>query len=153
MAGIQYHIDVERAEMLAFFESKLSRMENLRPFYVNVGEHLLNSVEDRFDTQTAPDGTAWTALAPATVANRLRRHGNAPLTILRERGRLAGSFNYDVSPRQVSIGTPVVYAAIQHFGGEAGRNKKVTIPPRPVLGMSPQDETIISEMAEDFLRS
>lgn len=153
MAGIQYQVDVERAEMLAFFESKLSQMENLRPFYVNVGEHLLNSVEDRFDTQTAPDGTAWAALAPATVANRLRRYGNAELTILRASGRLAGSFNYDASSQQVSIGTPVVYAAIQHFGGEAGRNKSVTIPPRPVLGISPQDEVIISEMAEDFLRS
>ena len=152
MAGIQYHVDLERAELQAFFESKLSKMENLRPFYVNVGEHMLNSVEDRFDTETAPDGTPWAALAPATIANRLRRHGNAELTILRERGHLAGSFNYDANSSQVSIGTPVVYAAIQHFGGETGRNQSVTIPPRPVLGMSPQDEVIITEMAEDFLR-
>ena len=153
MTGIAIHVRHDEAEILAFFESKLAKMENLRPFYVNVGEHLLNSVEDRFDTQTAPDGTAWAALAPATVANRLRRNGNAELTILRESGRLAGSFNYDASSRQVTVGTPVVYAAIQHFGGEAGRNQSVTIPPRPVLGMSPQDEIIISEMAEDFLRS
>lgn len=153
MTGISIQIEHEREELLAFFESKLSKMENLRPFYVNVGEHMLNSVQDRFDTQTAPDGTAWTALAPATVANRLRRHGNAELTILRESGRLAGSFSYAADRSKVQIGTPVVYAAIQHFGGEAGRNKSVTLPPRPVLGMSPQDEDIITEMAGDFLRA
>ncbi len=152
MSGISYRIDIENAELEAFLESRIAKLENLHPFYVNVGEHMMNSVESRFDTQTAPDGSAWTPLAPATVANRLKRHGNAELTILRESGRLAGSFSYEASGDQVTIGTPVVYAAIQHFGGKAGRNRKVTIPPRPVLGMSPQDETIIAEMAEDFLR-
>lgn len=152
MTGITLTTAIEDAEIADFLKSKLAKMENLRPFYVNVGEHMLNSVEDRFDTQTAPDGSAWAPLAPATVSIRLRRHGNAELTILREWGRLAGSFNYEASSHQVSIGTPVVYAAIQHFGGEAGRNKSVTIPARPVLGVSQQDQAIIAEMAEDFLR-
>lgn len=153
MTGIMLKVEVDDADLTAFLTSKIAQMENLRPFHDRVGEHLTNSIEDRFDSQTAPDGSAWTALAPATIANRLRRHGNAELTILREYGRLAGSFNYAASADQVKIGTPVVYAAIQHFGGKAGRNHSVTIPARPVLGLSPQDERAIGEIAEDFLRN
>lgn len=152
MSGVSYKIDIENAELEAFLESRIAKMENMRPFYKGVGQHMLNSIEDRFDSETAPDGSAWHAHSPVTIALRLKKHGNAPLTILRQRGRLAGSFSTEASNTEVRIGTPVRYAAIQHFGGKAGRNRKVTIPPRPVLGMSPEDETIIAEMADDFLR-
>lgn len=153
MTGVVLKVDYDSAEIRAYLKSRISKLDNLRPFYVNVGEHMLNSVQERFDTETAPDGSAWAALAPSTVAGRLRRHGNAELTILREHGHLAGSFNYEASSREVKIGSPVVYAAIHHFGGAAGRNHAAEIPARPVLGMSHQDEQAISEMAEEFLRS
>lgn len=153
MTGLTYEVDIDDVELGLFLKSKLAKLENLRPFYVNVGEHLLNSVEDRFDTQTDPDGNAWKPLAPATVASRLRRYGNAELTILRASGRLAGSFSYAATRQQVAVGTPVVYAAIQHHGGQAGRNRSVTIPARPVLGLTSNDRTAIAEMAEDFLRN
>lgn len=152
MAGVGITVDVDDTKLTAFLRGQIAKMENLRPFFANVGEHMLNSVEDRFDTQTAPDGSAWTPLSPVTVAGRLKRHGNAELTILRESGRLAGSFNYNASVSQVTIGTPMVYAALQHFGGQAGRNKSVTIPARPILGVSAHDENVITQMAEDFLR-
>lgn len=152
MTGISYEVETQSDELEAFLKRKLAKVQNLRPFHVNVGEHMLNSVQERFDTETAPDGSRWAALAPSTVEGRLRRNGNAELTILREQGHLAGSFNYDAKDDHVRVGTPSVYAAIQHFGGEAGRNKSVTIPARPVLGVSRDDEAIIAEMAEDFLR-
>ena len=87
MSGVSMKISVLDEEIERFLKSELARMGNLRPFYVNVGEHLLNSVQERFDTQSVPDGTPWQRLAPSTVENRLRKHGNAEITILRERGR------------------------------------------------------------------
>lgn len=152
MTGIAIEIDIDNLSMSEGLADLLGKMEHLQPFHANVGEHMLNSIDDRFETETAPDGSKWQHHAPATIASRLRRNGNAPLTILRESGRLAGSFSYDANDDRVEIGTPIIYAAIQHFGGEAGRGHSVTIPPRPILGLSAEDETAIDEMAEDFLR-
>lgn len=93
---------------------------------------------------------------------------------------LAGSINYEATEDGVEIGSPVVYAAIHQLGGTiqrperqakvymAGRRfvKKtqanqdrdvtipahsITIPARPYLGLSRDDETGIREDAEDWL--
>lgn len=151
MSGFTYTISVEDDEITHGMAGLIGKMENMAAFHKNVGERMLNSVEDNFDNETAPDGTPWVHHAPATVASRLRRNGNAELTILRESGALAGSFNYEAAADQVEIGTPTIYAAIHHFGGEAGRNQSVNIPARPILGISSDDETIIAEMAEEYL--
>lgn len=151
MSGFKYTISIEDDEIDHGMGALVGKMENLAAFHRSVGEHMLNSTEDRFDTETAPDGTPWVHHAPATVANRLRRNGNAELTILRESGALAGSFNYKADDTQVEIGTPIIYAAIHHFGGAAGRNQSVDIPARPILGVSSDDEFALTEMAQDFL--
>ena len=44
----------------------------------------------------------------------------------------------------------MVYAAIHHHGGETSLNHAVTIPARPVLGMSASDAREIADMAEDY---
>lgn len=151
MTGLSYTVRIEDRDLLMQLESLIGQMEDLEPFHRLVGEHMLTSVYERFETETAPDGSRWQSHAPATVRSRLKRNGNAPLTILRESGRLAGSFNYEATSQHAKIGTPVIYAAIHHFGGEAGRNHAVTIPPRPILGLSANDETAIIEIAEDWL--
>lgn len=151
MTGISYKVTFDDREPRAKLEELIGRMENAEGFYKNVGEHLLVSVAERFETETAPDGQPWKTLSGVTIENRLKRFGNAPLTILRMRGRLAGSFNYEASSQHARVGTSVIYAAIQHFGGKAGRNKKVTIPSRPILGLSDDDEIAILEIAEDWL--
>ncbi|MCH2165949.1 MAG: phage virion morphogenesis protein [Marinovum sp.] len=50
----------------------------------------------------------------------------------------------------MTVGTPMVYAAIHHHGGETSLNHAVTIPARPVLGMSASDAREIADMAEDY---
>lgn len=151
MSGFTYTISVEDEEIRTGLPGLIGKMENMAALHKSVGEHMLNSVEDNFDNETAPDGTPWAHHAPATVASRLRRNGNAELTILRESGALAGSFNYEADADQVEIGTPTIYAAIHHFGGAAGRNQSVDIPARPILGVSSDDEIALAEMAQDFL--
>lgn len=151
MTGMSYQVTVDNTSMEAGLKRRLAQMDDLTPFHAMVGEHMLLSLDERFETETAPDGTPWQRHAPATIANRLARFGNAPLTILRQSGHLAGSFNYRANAEEMRLGTPVVYAAIHHFGGEAGVNRKVTIPPRPILGLSPDNERAINEMAEDWL--
>lgn len=147
MTGISFEIEIDDARMLRELNKTLSKLGNLKPFYVNVGEAALNWVQDRFDTETAPDGSSWQDLAPSTVAGR----PNGAMTILRVTGQFAGSFNSDANGHQVKIGTAAVQGAIQHFGGKAGRNHAVTIPARPILGIPTGGEREIIEMAEVFL--
>jgi phage virion morphogenesis protein len=80
-------------------------------------------------------------------------HRSFEVTILRLSGRLAGSFSYRANPDHVRVGTPVEYAAIHHFGGKAGKNRKVTIPRRQILGLSDDDQGAIAEIAGDWLNS
>jgi len=151
MTGLSYTVTIEDRDLVMQLESLISKMDDPAPFHRLVGEHMLTSVDERFETETAPDGSSWQGHAEATKRSRLKRNGNAPLTILRESGRLAGSFNYEATSQHTKIGTPVIYAAIHHFGGAAGRNHAVTIPPRPILGLSTNDEAAIVEIAEDWL--
>lgn len=153
MTGLSYTVTINDRDLVMQLETLIDKMEDPEPFHRLVGEHMLTSVDERFETETAPDGSGWQAHAPATKRSRLRRNGNAPLTILRESGRLAGSFSYEASSQNTKIGTPVIYAAIQHHGGQAGRNHAVTIPSREILGLSANDEMVIVEIAEDWLQN
>jgi phage virion morphogenesis protein len=151
MSGIEFTAEIDDKELRKFLSDTLGHVTNLRPFYADVGEHLLNSTEDRFDSQTSPHGAAWANLSPATIASRSHKGDEGGLTILRHHGHLAGSFNYEANSDQVQIGTPSVYGAIHHFGGKAGRGRSVDIPARPILGLSSDDEQAIREKAADFL--
>ena len=151
MSGVSMKISIVDKELSATLEKLYSQAGDLEPFHANVGEHFLNSIQDRFDTETAPDGSKWTPHAPSTVQSRLRRNGNSPLTLLRESGELAGSFNYEATSDHAKIGTPVIYAAIQHGGGKTGRNHATSIPSREFMGMSEGDETAITQMAVEYL--
>lgn len=151
MTGISYKTTINDADMREKLAELIGRMENARGFYKNVGDHLLNSVGENFENETAPDGTRWKTLSAVTRDLRARKYGNAPVTILRASGALRGSINAAASDTDVRIGSALPYAAIHQLGGEAGRNRKVTIPARPYLGLSSEDETEIFAIAEDWL--
>lgn len=151
MSGLSYEVEIDNVDTEAELTRRLAQMDDLTPFHAIVGEHLLVSLDERFESETAPDGSPWQRHSPVTTAHRLGTYGNAPLTILRLSGRLAGSFNYQANSDHVRVGTPVVYAAIHHFSGKAGRNRTVTIPARPYLGLSDEDRRAIVEIAEEWL--
>lgn len=51
------------------------------------------------------------------------------------------------------VGTNEPYAAIHQFGGKAGRGKKVNIPARPFLMLTPQDEEDIFTDVQTYFQS
>ena len=132
--------------------SLLTQLRNKAPLFRNWGEIIHNSTMERFRLEEAPDGTPWAPLAPATRRARLKRNGNAALTILRESGALAGSFHPKPSANRLAYGSNKVYAAIHHAGGKAGRGGKVTIPPRTILGLSQRDQHDFEQEAIWHLR-
>lgn len=138
-----------------------------------IGSYGVRSTQERFLTETAPDGTRWKELNPAYA--ELKGDG---YNILTRSGALMGSLNSYTGLEEVSWGSPMIYAAVHQFGavikaknapalafllGNVGslglvpvflvRVKSVTIPARPYLGISTIDAEEISALASHYLRS
>jgi len=162
--------DREIVKALDRLHAKAGRMA---PAMKNIGEVLLRSTQDRFSSQTDPDGRPWQRLKASTIASKaLRGHSDK---ILRQRGYLSDSIRYQANEGGVRIGTNRIYSAIHQFGGKTKphvirpKNKKALawpgarhparavnhpgseIPARPFLGISRQDRDRILEVAGDHL--
>lgn len=104
--------------------------------------------------KTAPDGTPWKPNAEGT-------------SILFRSGALDDSLHHEVRGNEVEAGSNLVYAGIHQdggtiepisanalafsVGGQFVLAKKVTMPQRQYLGMSPANEAEIISFAEDFI--
>lgn len=65
---------------------------------------------------------------------------------------LMGSIVSQYDHQSAVVGTNVEYAPIHQFGGKAGRDKKATIPARPFLQLTPQEEEDILAQVQDYFR-
>lgn len=146
MAGAEIRLTVDDRRVRARLLALQSKLADPSPAMAEIAEVMLNGVQDRFGSETDPEGGRWKAHSAATVA---RRGGRA--TLLRERGRLIGSIHPASDRTSARVGTNLVYGAIHQFGGQAGRGHATTIPARPYLGFSAEDLDRIREVLEDWL--
>ena len=118
--------------------------QDLTPVMAVIGEKLKRSTQDRFSSQTAPDGKPWPPL-DLEYAARKKRNRDKVLTL---HGELRGSIAYRAAADQVIVGSNEKYAATHQFGsGDDGRN----IPARPFLGLSDDDRDVIRVTVADYL--
>ena len=82
------------------------------PALRSIGEGLINSTRERFNSQTAPDGSPWAPLAESTKA-RKRRNKNKVLT---PDGDLRREISYRLGPDDVEVGSSRIYAGAHQFG-------------------------------------
>lgn len=93
-----------------------SGTEDLMP---RLGEYLQRSTQERFKTQTAPDGTPWAPLQ----ARYAQRKKYAKGKILTLRGHLRGGIHHQVTgATEVEVGSNTKYAAIHQLGGSIDQN-------------------------------
>lgn len=130
-----------------------SAAADLAPAMRKIAQALVTVTEDNFASEGRPK---WKPLSEVTKHMRLggnkayKKNGaltaaaqsrqDAGFRILQHTGQLASSVTSDYSSSQAAIGSNLVYAAIHQFGGEAGRNRKVTIAARPYLPMTADNE-------------
>ncbi len=126
---------------------------DLTPAMRKITQTLLAETEQNFAEQGRP---RWAPLSTATEHQRLggakaytkdgklrasaQRQLDAGFLILQQSGQLAASVTGDYSATHSMVGSNKVYAAIQQFGGQAGRGRQVEIPARPYLPMTADDE-------------
>lgn len=142
------------------------RGTNLTPLLKNMGEQVLNSTQERFESSTDPDGNRWASNSPVTFARLLgSRHTNKSGKI-NARGvsrvmskkplilshTLQGSIRYQLNGQSVMVGTNMVYAKMMHFGGTKSAFPHLwgDIPARPFLGISASDKAVLERMVIDY---
>lgn len=159
MAGASLDIQLtiaNAAEVKAAFESLQAKLADLTPVFQDIGEAMLNVTRERFNSQTAPDGSTWAPLSPAYQAVK-KQNVDKILTL---HGRLRGTLDYQADKDQVRIGTPLIYGATHQFGAAKGAFGRTrfgvpipwgTIPARPFLGLSSDDEQELLDILNDHL--
>ncbi|TCO74287.1 phage virion morphogenesis protein [Rhodovulum euryhalinum] len=171
MTGVTMTVTLDDREAREKLRALVDRMERPEGFYKLVGDAIVNSTKENFQSESAPDGTPWAPHAPSTIRQRIRR-GQVPITKLRTNSfgqTLYNQLNARPSPEGVTVGSPMPYGAIHQLGGTVKRQARtgrlfgrdsvsvraytITIPARPYLGLSAEDEETIIQIADDWLRS
>ena len=116
---------------------------DLKPLMANLGEIAHASVIENFEVGGRPK---WLPLAPATI----KKKGHTKPLIA---SGVLKNITRKVTENSVLIGVPPAakdYAAIQHFGGKAGRGHKVTIPARPYMLLQDEDLREIDDLVQTW---
>lgn len=173
-----FTVTIQDEQVRVALNALASRVQNMQPVLQSLGEDIVERAKHRFDTSTGPDGVPWKPNSPATLAmlaanlgKRYRKKGGD----LNSKGaaRIAGKKPLIGESKQLrtqivalanatalTVGTTSVtaaYAAIQQFGGKAGRGHKVTIPARPFLPVHqdgtlyPQEQALILQQINEYL--
>lgn len=128
----------------------IKQLKHPRNLYGVLGETLKKIHDARFDKEVDPKGRPWKPLATTTLARKAKKRKSPK--ILRQDGYLSTTTAYNYDDKKVEFGSGVRYARLHQFGGRAGRGRKVTIPARPWLGASLQDEQLLLKKATAALK-
>lgn len=134
-----------------------SRVQQTEILTEQLERALISQSLQNFHAQGRPK---WAGLSQVTIAMYAKK-GIHNSTILQVTGALRNSVQGESDKDSVTImagsGASAAYAAIQHYGGFAGRNRKVKIKPRPYLPITaqgflqPEAEHAVDQIAGLFI--
>ncbi len=140
----------------------IAGFENLEPLAEIFGGYLESSTLERFESETAPDGSRW--------SKSLRAEAEGGQTLNKD-GGLKASIHAEPANGSVRWGSNKIYARMMNDGGVirakgGGKLKfnlpgglgfrsvdQVTIPARPFLGINAEDEAELVNLAEEYAAS
>ena len=129
-------IEINNAQKIAYILNKLANAAQDRtPLMRSIAGTMESAVLQNFDVGGRPK---WLGLK--------YRQG----TPLVDTENLMNSITSYYDNNVEEVGTNEPYAAIHQFGGKAGRGRKVDIPARPFLVLTPQDEDDILEDVQAY---
>lgn len=142
MSGVSFPVTLSDPGLAAALGRFVSAADDLTEPFDVIGARLVSSTQYRFERQTGPDGRRWEPSLRALAT------GGVTLT---DKGHLRDSFTHLPGKDHVAVGSPLVYAAPQHFGGQVGRGHKTTLPARPIVGTDDDDALMILTEIESWL--
>lgn len=172
-----FTIEVKDDGVHALLTKLASRAGGLSPVLQTIGEGIVERTKRRFETSTGPDGVKWKDNSPVTLGmltrrlsgqkSKAKKDGSLNAAgqrayankrpLIGESQDLRRQFTLSVVNGMLTVGSTPTYAAIQQFGGKAGRGLKVTIPARPFLpihkdgSLYPKEQAEILNALNDYL--
>ena len=165
-------VSINDAELRPALEALQDAMGNLDPALRQIGEYLVDSTRQRFQTESAPDGSPWAANSDVTLDNYTNRFKTS-FTKTGKRSKagrerrankkvgtgeskqLQRQIFYNVRNGELEVGSPLIYAGTFHYGANKGQYGPRTpwgdIPARPFLGISDEDEREVLAIVENYL--
>lgn len=157
MSGVKSNID----EVQAKFKNLFAKIEKPEEALLNAGEILVNNTRDRLERGVDIYGSPFKPLSALTVSLKSKNKDK----ILIESGDLFRELTYQLvnGGKSLEYGSDRKYAALQHFGGvitpkkkkvlafKGKFSKRVEIPSREFIGITPQDSEQILESISHLL--
>lgn len=167
-----FSITVQDQGVQAALSALSVRVNNMDPVLHTIGEGIVARTKRRFDTSTDPAGQPWKPNSAATLAmlgarlsgqkSKVKKDGSLNAAGQRSLGNkkpligesqdLRRQFTISAINGTLTVASTPKYAAIQQFGGKAGRGRKVTIPARPFLPVH-QDGSLYPNEQTEILRA
>jgi len=154
--GVTINVKIEDREVLALLDRIQQRAGNLTPAMKIVGKTIRDSVRENFRAGGRPE--RWKSSQRAIIEGK---------KTLIDTKRLMNSITYMAHKDRAEVGTNVVYAAIQQFGGTVKARKskylkfkigsrwvqkrEVSIPARPFMMIQDEDWREIKETLLDYI--
>lgn len=146
MSGVSMRVTFDDAVLRQHLTAlALARPEKMSALMRDIGEDILGDAQDNIHYQRLVDGSAMPQSEASKGRGTTTKSGRKrPGKTLLDKGNLRDSYTYQLGGGVLEVGSNLVYAAIHHFGGQAGRGKKTTILARPVLGVNAKREEAIA---------
>ena len=159
MTGVQFRADFQDLGIAEGFTAIADGAADLTDLMDLIGSVLINGAIERISSSNvAPDGVPW------PVSLRAKLDGGKTL---HDSGLLMRSITSEPAPREVVVGSNMIYAGVHQAGatitaktgkglsftlanGERAVVGSVTIPARPYLGISEAEQATIQDVAAIF---
>jgi len=162
---------IDDGEVIDGLQRLVDQLHNPRPAFVEIGEYLVGATKQRFADGAGPDGVRWVMNSQATLEAHLGRYRNTTRKrdgrlnargvavvqgkrpLIGESRSLSTQIYYQIDGDGLHVGSPMQYAAMQHFGGSKGEFPHLwgDIPARPYLGVSDADEREVFDIISRYL--
>ena len=101
MAGSFIKVELTNEKpLLNLLTSYIKQGQSLEPALAEIGEYLIESHQERFTLEVAPDGTPWEPLSPKTI-----KHKNGDDRILQASDTMRDQLAYQLGSNELEFGS------------------------------------------------
>ena len=144
MSGASISFDVQGLPQLKARINKLASRSNFNELLEGIGAEIESQTHRRLqEEKQSPEGEPWPVWSDSYAQSRHSGH-----SLLMNEGKLDDSIQFVVEGDEIHVGSNLIYAAVQHFGGE--EIEKPNLKPRAYLGLSDENLNDIEALVDNW---
>lgn len=145
MAGSEWSLDIRELDKISKAFTSLSRM-NTGQLLAEIGAEEEGQIKERFESKQDPDGDKWDPWSEKYRKRQALKNPGASI-LMGKNARLQESVTFETTSYGIVWGSALIYARVHQEGYE-----EKNIPARAYLGIGGEDEFLIGETVESFMK-